>query len=154
MNLIAPQPFYRTLFQMAQSRVNFPPEGEKTEVFSGPKRAFPKSGRASLKTLKGRVSLKTRKGLVTSAQRVPAQRVPAQRVPAQRVPAQTKKKKNWDNFMGANLKVCHPDFGPFLNLGRPWTSPSRVLKEVRPLRVFKEARPDFEPFGTECGRAS
>jgi hypothetical protein len=60
----------------------------------------------------------------------------------------------------------------------PWTSPSRVLKEVRPLRVFKEARPlrvfkearplrvfkearplrvfkearpDFGPFGTECG---
>jgi hypothetical protein len=33
----------------------------------------------------------------------------------------------------------------------PWTSPLRVLKEVRPLRVFKEARPDFVPFGTECG---
>jgi hypothetical protein len=42
----------------------------------------------------------------------------------------------------------------------PWTSPLRVLKEVRPLRVFKEARPlrvfkearpDFGPFGTECG---
>jgi hypothetical protein len=27
---------------------------------------------------------------------------------AQRVPAQIKKKKNWDNFLGANLKVCHP----------------------------------------------
>jgi hypothetical protein len=27
-------------------------------------------------------------------------------------PAQTKKKKNWDNFLGANLQVCHPK-GPF-----------------------------------------
>jgi hypothetical protein len=37
------------------------------------------------------------------------------------------------------------------NILFPWTSPLRVLKEVRPLRVFKEARPDFGPFGTECG---
>jgi hypothetical protein len=51
---------------------------------------------------------------------------------SQRVPAQTKKKKNWDNFLGANLQVCHPK-GLFLNLGRPWTSPKG-------------------PFGTECGR--
>jgi hypothetical protein len=29
-----------------------------------------------------------------------------------------KKRKNWDNFLGANLQVCHPK-GPFLNLGRP-----------------------------------
>jgi hypothetical protein len=29
-----------------------------------------------------------------------------------------KKKKKWDNFLGANLQVCHPK-GPFLNLGRP-----------------------------------
>jgi hypothetical protein len=28
------------------------------------------------------------------------------------------KKKNWDNFLGANLQVCHPK-GPFFNLGRP-----------------------------------
>jgi hypothetical protein len=27
----------------------------------------------------------------------------------------------------------------------PWTSPLRVLKEVRPLRVLKEVRPDFGP---------
>jgi hypothetical protein len=60
------------------------------------------------------------------------------------------KQKKWDNFLGANLQVCHPK-GPFLNLGSPWTSPLRVLKEARPLRVFKEARPDFGPFGTECG---
>jgi hypothetical protein len=54
---------------------------------------------------------------------------------------------------------------PSLKKFRPWTSPLRVLKEVRtlrvfkearPLRVFKEARPDFDcfnygPFGTECG---
>jgi hypothetical protein len=66
------------------------------------------------------------------------------------VPKQ-KKKKNWDNFLGANIQVCHPK-GPFLNLGRPWTSPSRVFKEARPLRVFKEVRPDFVPFGTECGK--
>jgi hypothetical protein len=32
--------------------------------FSGPKRAFTKSGRASLKTRKGRASFKTREGLV------------------------------------------------------------------------------------------
>jgi hypothetical protein len=53
-----------------------------------------------------------------------------------------KKTKIGTIFLGANLKVCHPDFGPFFNLGRPWTSP---------LRVLKEARPDFGPFGTECG---
>jgi hypothetical protein len=47
------------------------------------------------------------------------------------LPVQTKKRKNWDNFLGANLKVCHPK-GLFLNLGRPWTSPKG-------------------PFGTECG---
>jgi hypothetical protein len=33
-------------------------------------------------------------------------------------PGPNKKKKNWDNFLGANLQVCHPK-GPFLNLGRP-----------------------------------
>jgi hypothetical protein len=38
------------------------------------------------------------------------------------VPDQTKKKKNWDNFLGANLQVCYPK-GPFFKeaRGRPWT---------------------------------
>jgi hypothetical protein len=29
--------------------------------------------------------------------------------------------------------------------------PYGFFKEARPLRVFKEARPDFGRFGTECG---
>jgi hypothetical protein len=29
--------------------------------------------------------------------------------------------------------------------------PEKTFPRTSPLRVFKEARPDFGPFGTECG---
>jgi hypothetical protein len=58
------------------------PFGTECGSFSVPFRAFPKS-----------VNLKPVRGL--------------SQVPKGSRPEQ-KKKKNWDNFLGANLQVCHP----------------------------------------------
>jgi hypothetical protein len=75
--------------------------------------------------LSGRASFKTREGLVIIKTFRPKQ----------------KKKKKLGQFSGSKPSGLSPQRA-LLNLGRPWTSP---------LRVFKEVRPDFGPFGTECG---
>jgi hypothetical protein len=85
----------------------------------------PKSGRASLKTRKGRASLKTRKGRASLKTR------------KGRASFKTRKGlvQGLNFFRDVLIMTTAREF--FLSQ----TSPSRVLKEARPLRVFNF--PDF-----------
>jgi hypothetical protein len=63
-----------------------------------------------------------------------------------------KKKKNWDNFLGANLQVCHPK-GPFLNLGRPCPLAQSTSVNLNYLqqKIFPEKTTARESFSGPLG---